>query len=410
MDSCPGGHPRGLAAFTLVKATDVEAEPASSANVLTVEVDAHQFYWLYRYPNGAVSLDTLYLPVDRPVALELNAADVNHSWWVPELTGKRDAIPGRTNVLNFEPRTIGTYEGQCAEHCGVQHAVMRTTVEVLSAQEFDRWLDENAPDAVDPVELGRQEWEAVCAKCHLSDGKRPGRADRRGQRTMLELDILRNLLLNGQNQPGIDGYMPAVGTAGRTSSSRRSSSTSSRTSSSRRRPASREERAPVAARPATARAPTWKQGSVTQWLVTLDHKRIGVLYIVSAFFFFFAGGIMALLMRIQLGQAEQEIVTRDGYNQLFTIHGTTMIFLFVVPILAGFGNYIVPLMIGAPDMAFPRLNALSYWLFLLGGLVVIASFWVDGGAASSAGRPIRRSRARTTARPSDRTSGSSGST
>ena len=92
---------------------------------------------------------------------------------------------------------------------------------------------------------------------------------------------------------------------------------------------------------------------------------------------------MALLMRIQLGQAEQEIVTRDGYNQLFTIHGTTMVFLFVVPILAGFGNYIVPLMIEAPDMAFPRLNALSYWLFLLGGLVVIASFWVDGGAASS---------------------------
>jgi cytochrome c oxidase subunit II len=202
----------GLAAFTLVKATDVEAEPASSANVLTVEVDAHQFYWLYRYPNGAVSLDTLYLPVDRPVALELNAADVNHSWWVPELTGKRDAIPGRTNVLNFEPRTIGTYEGQCAEHCGVQHAVMRTTVEVLSTQVFDGWLDENAPDAVDPVELGRQEWEAVCAKCHLSDGSGLVGPIVAGNGTMLELESLRSLLLNGQNQPDIDGYMPAVGT------------------------------------------------------------------------------------------------------------------------------------------------------------------------------------------------------
>jgi cytochrome c oxidase subunit 1 len=139
----------------------------------------------------------------------------------------------------------------------------------------------------------------------------------------------------------------------------------------------------VAARPETVRAPTWKQGAVTQWLVTLDHKRIGILYIVSAFFFFFAGGIMAVLMRLQLGQAEQEIVTRDAYNQLFTIHGTTMIFLFVVPILAGFGNYLVPLMIGAVDMAFPRLNALSFWLFLLGGLVVLASFAVEGGAASS---------------------------
>ena len=202
----------GLAAFTLFKATDVEAEPASSANVLTVEVDAHQFYWLYRYPNGAVSLDTLYLPVNRPVALELNAADVNHSWWVPELTGKRDAIPGRTNVLNFEPRTIGTYEGQCAEHCGVQHAVMRTTVEVVSAQEFDGWLEDNAPGAVDPVELGRQEWEAVCAKCHLSDGSGLVGPIVAGNGTMLELESLRNLLLNGQNQPDIDGYMPAVGT------------------------------------------------------------------------------------------------------------------------------------------------------------------------------------------------------
>jgi cytochrome c oxidase subunit I len=139
----------------------------------------------------------------------------------------------------------------------------------------------------------------------------------------------------------------------------------------------------VAARPETVRAPTWKQGAVTSWLTTLDHKKIGILYIVSAFFFFFAGGIMAVLMRLQLGQAEQEIITRDSYNQLFTIHGTTMIFLFVVPILAGFGNYLVPLMIGAADMAFPRLNALSFWLFLLGGLVVIASFGVDGGAASS---------------------------
>jgi cytochrome c oxidase subunit 1 len=139
----------------------------------------------------------------------------------------------------------------------------------------------------------------------------------------------------------------------------------------------------VAARPETARAPTWKQGAVTQWLVTVDHKKIGILYIVSAFFFFFAGGVMALLMRLQLAQADQEIVTRNGYNELFTIHGTTMVFLFVVPILAGFGNYVVPLQIGAADMAFPRLNALSFWLFLLGGLVILASFGVEGGAAFS---------------------------
>jgi cytochrome c oxidase subunit 1 len=128
-------------------------------------------------------------------------------------------------------------------------------------------------------------------------------------------------------------------------------------------------------------APTWREGRVMGWVTTVDHKRIGILYVVTAFGFFFAAGLMALLMRLQLAQANNEVFTRDGYNQLFTIHGTAMIFLFVVPILAGFGNYLVPLMLGARDMAFPRLNACSYWLFLLGGLVILISF-VPGAANS----------------------------
>ncbi|MGH3034547.1 MAG: cytochrome c oxidase subunit I [Gaiellaceae bacterium] len=130
-------------------------------------------------------------------------------------------------------------------------------------------------------------------------------------------------------------------------------------------------------------APTWKEGRVLSWVTTVDHKRIGVLYLVTSFAFFLAGGLMALLMRLQLSQAENDILTRNDYNALFTIHGTTMIFLFVVPILAGFGNFMVPLMIGARDMAFPRLNAASYWLFLMGGLVLLTSFLADGGAANS---------------------------
>jgi cytochrome c oxidase subunit 1 len=130
-------------------------------------------------------------------------------------------------------------------------------------------------------------------------------------------------------------------------------------------------------------APTWRESPVMSWITTVDHKRIGILYIVTSFGFFLAAGLMALLMRLQLAQAENDFITRDSYNQLFTIHGTAMIFLFVVPILAGFANYLLPLMIGARDVAFPRLNALTYWLFLLGGLVILASFAVDGGAAMS---------------------------
>ena len=130
-----------------------------------------------------------------------------------------------------------------------------------------------------------------------------------------------------------------------------------------------------------AAVPQWQRGRFASWFVTIDHKRIGILYIATAGFFFAAGGIMALLIRTQLAQAEMGFIERDGYNELFTIHGTTMIFLVVVPILAGFGNYLVPLMIGARDMAFPRLNAMSYWLFLFGGIVLLLSFFADEGAA-----------------------------
>jgi cytochrome c oxidase subunit 1 len=126
---------------------------------------------------------------------------------------------------------------------------------------------------------------------------------------------------------------------------------------------------------------SWKDGRIARWLVTVDHKRIGILYIVTTLVFFFAGGIMALLMRAQLATPNEGVLTKDRYDQVMTMHGTTMVFLVVVPILAGFGNYLVPLMIGARDMAFPRLNALSYWLFLLGGVILMLSWLAKSGPA-----------------------------
>jgi cytochrome c oxidase subunit 1 len=127
----------------------------------------------------------------------------------------------------------------------------------------------------------------------------------------------------------------------------------------------------------------WREGKVASWLTTVDHKRIGILYIWTALFFFAVAGIMALLIRTQLAVPNNHVIVRNSYNEVVTIHGTTMIFLVIVPILAGFGNYLVPLMIGARDMAFPRLNALSYWLYVLGGVVLYMSFFSKGGAASS---------------------------
>ena len=129
--------------------------------------------------------------------------------------------------------------------------------------------------------------------------------------------------------------------------------------------------------------PSWKEGSIVGWLVTVDHKRIGLMYIWSAFAFFIAGGVMALLVRTQLSHANAEIATGDAFNALTTMHGTTMVFLFAMPILAGIANYLLPLMIGASDLAFPRVNAFSLWTYLIGAVVLIGSFGADGGPASA---------------------------
>jgi cytochrome c oxidase subunit I len=126
-----------------------------------------------------------------------------------------------------------------------------------------------------------------------------------------------------------------------------------------------------------------KPAGVVAWLTTTDHKRIGILYMVTTFVFFLFGGVLALVMRAQLTQPTQHLVSQQTYNELFTIHGTTMIFLFVAPFGFGLANYLIPLQIGAPDVAFPRLNAISYWLFVLGGLIVLSGFLTAGGAASA---------------------------
>ncbi|MFB9739802.1 cytochrome c oxidase subunit I [Pseudonocardia sulfidoxydans] len=124
-----------------------------------------------------------------------------------------------------------------------------------------------------------------------------------------------------------------------------------------------------------------KGSRLLRWLHTTDPKDIAFLYLTTAFGFFFLGGAMALLMRAELARPGLQFLSPEQYNQLFTMHGTIMLLLYATPILFGFANYILPLQIGSPDVAFPRLNAFSYWLFLFGGLIVMAGFLTPGGAA-----------------------------
>src|SRR5215204_4879739 len=142
--------------------------------------------------------------------------------------------------------------------------------------------------------------------------------------------------------------------------------------------------ATTAAAPAYAPTDSYVgESGLWSWLTTVDHKRIGALYLFTALFFFFVGGFEALLIRIQLAGPNRHLLSAETYNQLFTMHGTTMIFLAIMPLSAAFFNYLIPLQIGARDVAFPRLNAFSYWVFLFGGLFITLPIFFkvapDGG-------------------------------
>jgi cytochrome c oxidase subunit 1 len=135
------------------------------------------------------------------------------------------------------------------------------------------------------------------------------------------------------------------------------------------------------AKQAPLRPPAKKGNKVVGWMTSTDHKVIGNLYMVTSFAFFAIAGLMALVIRAELARPGLQFVSNEQYNQLFTMHGTLMLFLFATSLFAGFANAIMPLQIGSPDVAFPRLNMISYWLYLFGGIIVMLGFLTPGGAA-----------------------------
>jgi cytochrome c oxidase subunit II len=171
-----------------------------------IRVEGRQFYWQYRYPNGVIAIDTLRAPADRLVELEITAPenDVIHSYWVPDLFPKFDAIPGHKTETSFRTEP-GTYHGQCAEFCGIQHAEMFATIEVISADEFDTWLSEEARrQETGDSDLGEQIFAGVCAKCHGDQGQGligPGLS----ASTVSNAGAVEEIVRNGR------GQMPPVG-------------------------------------------------------------------------------------------------------------------------------------------------------------------------------------------------------
>jgi cytochrome c oxidase subunit 2 len=150
-----------IAGFVFYKVSSIQA--SSTAPAEQIRVEGHQFYWEFVYPDGTTTVDHLRLPYNRLVRLKIVGTDVNHSWWVPALGGKLDAIPGKTNTMTFRPSKLGTFEGQCAEFCGIQHAAMIAQVDVLPQNEYDAWVAERHNSA---AALGKETFVGVCAKCH----------------------------------------------------------------------------------------------------------------------------------------------------------------------------------------------------------------------------------------------------
>jgi cytochrome c oxidase subunit II len=178
----------------------VNVPTASASDRLNITVEGHQFYWQFDYPNGARSIGDLHVPVGKVVYLTIVSPDVNHSWWVPELGGKTDAIPGRTNHSWFKADRAGTYVGQCAEFCGLYHEAMRARVVATSQEEYDTYVNSTVK-----ADLGRSEFQGVCATCHGMQGQGDYGPAIAANTLITQASGLDQLLRNGR------GRMPAVG-------------------------------------------------------------------------------------------------------------------------------------------------------------------------------------------------------
>jgi cytochrome c oxidase subunit 2 len=199
-----------IAAFIFIELPGIKDVPKAAAGEQEVDitVTGRQFYWQYEYANGAIAIDHMRAPEGVPVRLEVTSpdTDVIHSWWIPALGGKIDAIPGTTNETWFDAENAGTYTGQCAELCGLEHARMLATVEVMPRNAFEAWLAQRKSEQdAGSGELGQEEWQGVCAKCHGLGGQGGIGPRIAGAPTLTDPAALAELVRNGART------MPAVG-------------------------------------------------------------------------------------------------------------------------------------------------------------------------------------------------------
>jgi cytochrome c oxidase subunit 2 len=188
-----------IGGFVFYKLPGIADAPAAT-DAVHVTVEAHQYYWQFDYPNGARSINDLTVPAGRVVDLTVISPDVIHSWWIPELGGKIQAIPGVTNHTWFKANQPGTYVGQCAELCGLYHAAMRARVIATTPEAYDQFLTTTAK-----TDLGRSEFTGVCATCHGMQGEGGYGPNLSSNPLLVQAAGLKAIVRDGR------GKMPAVG-------------------------------------------------------------------------------------------------------------------------------------------------------------------------------------------------------
>ena len=374
-------------------------ERTPPADATEVYVVAKQWMWKIEHMEGQREINELHVPTGQNIKLIMTSQDVIHSFYVPAFRIKQDVLPGRYTTLWFKATKPGRYHLFCAEYCGTQHSGMGGDIVVMEPQDYAQWMA-GGPSA--PLQdTGKQLFSSLgCATCHRFDvqGRGPNLQGiynkpvllEDGRTVIADENYVRESILNPTAKivngfkpvmPTFQGIVsdeqlnalvayvkslgqPATGTAGLQNPPAASSGTTPEYAgaivmASRVIPANQ---APAS----TPKLNYLNNGhTLKSWLLTTDHKRIAILYLISVTVFFFLGGFFAMLIRLELLTPQGDLMQADTYNKVFTMHGMIMVFFFLIPVVpAVLGNFLVPLMIGAKDLAFPRINLLSWYLYV----------------------------------------------